>query len=329
MRPRTTELLLLILCLHLASTPLDAADQHSATAIEGEAAAQPAEILTLDEKLDRILDLLERLGADDPVILREIEDLRSTETQPREQEEGPEGSVDLLWRTTPSAPTLEPASPCTCCPDPCPPDPGAVSHRWRWRNFGSSSSPHGAKRRGTLEASRFQFDLGKGSGFGFELERLLGEVPTSESQTRESQTRESPKWGWALGLSRVDLEALWMLDSPDFWIRDNDRVALHALTTGFNRHWRGDGWDFFAGPLLALLDLDHATFADGTDLPGTLDAGFDRDLVLGGTLAVDLLLGDAWGLTAGAQYFELSSESELFDLQSSLLTTRLGLFFDF
>lgn len=80
---------------------------------------------------------------------------------------------------------------------------------------------------------------------------------------------------------------------------ETDSVGVTMAHLGLNFHFRGrSGVDFFMGPVVAMVDVDDASFGGGSDWQGGSDTAF------GGQLGLDIPLGSAtaWSLTGGLRY---------------------------
>lgn len=189
------------------------------------------------------------------------------------------------------------------------PRPCCVSP-WLFRAFGGWVEAQGSEVNDWIitadgEKGDFKFDFNQGMGFGMEIERLW---PWKEPW--KDRKLSDARWGWTLGLFRANLDTRWIFDSPQHWIRDDDRVPMLALTTGLNFHWWHQSWGFFAGPVVGFVSFEDGSYANGTTKPGTFEVNFDDSFAFGARAGFDAFLGECWGITGGAEYLKISTEAD-------------------
>lgn len=199
---------------------------------------------------------------------------------------------------------------------------------WFLRSFGLYAETQGDQERGSFRnADRvvgdFKLGFNQGIGSGFELEYL-------KAGRTAAGRPELTGIGWAFGLSRTPIDLTWTLDSPNFWIMDDDRVPMLLFTGGprFHRSF-GLGSSFYVGPVVAFARLDSATLADGSAKPGTVELDFDDEFGYGIELGFDTFFKDCWGWTVGGQYLKLSTEAQGIDVDIDPLLVKTGLVYRF
>lgn len=112
-------------------------------------------------------------------------------------------------------------------------------------------------------------------------------------------------------------------------VAETDGVGVTMAHLGLNFHFRGrSGVDFFMGPVVAMVDVDDASFAGGNDWQG------GSDTALGGQLGLDVPLGSAtaaWSLTGGIRYLGASfdDDADTGNVKMNPLVGALGLSYGF
>lgn len=113
--------------------------------------------------------------------------------------------------------------------------------------------------------------------------------------------------GLELGALVGGVDAERRLDTGGVDVVETDGVGVTMAHLGLNFHFRGrSGVDFFLGPVVAMVDVDDASFAGGSDWQGGSDTAF------GGQLGLDVPLGSAtaWSLTGGIRYLGASFDDD-------------------
>ncbi len=90
-------------------------------------------------------------------------------------------------------------------------------------------------------------------------------------------------------------------------MRETDSLGVTMAHFGLNFHFRGySGADFFLGPVVALVDVDDASFGSMGDWQGGSDTG------VGAQLGLDLPLDSAgaWNVTGGIRYLDASFDDD-------------------
>jgi hypothetical protein len=201
------------------------------------------------------------------------------------------------------------------------PPPPCCDSPWFLRGFGGFVSAQGSNQEGLLrdgsrQVGNFKLGFNEGLGFGLDLEKRLG------------AWRENG-WGWSFGLFRANLNTIWQLDTPQRWIRDDDRVSMLALTTGPNYHWRQPKWDVFVGPVIGYALFGDATYADNSATPGTFRASFDDSFAFGARAGFDRYFAECWGVTGGLEYLKVSTEADFLDVDVDPLIVKAGFVYHF
>lgn len=109
--------------------------------------------------------------------------------------------------------------------------------------------------------------------------------------------------GLELGALVGGVEADRRMDIGDV---ETDNAGVTMAHLGLNFHFRGrSGVDFFLGPLVAMVDVDDASFG-GDNWEGGSDTAF------GGQLGLDIPLGKAtaWSLTGGLRYLTAAFDDD-------------------
>ncbi len=209
---------------------------------------------------------------------------------------------------------------------PPPPPPPCCDSPWLLRTYAGWVESQGSEQTGLVRLANgnvgaFKFGFNEGLGFGLELERLFA---------HEGQSWKDARWGWTFGLFRANVNTLWQVDITDrYWIRDKDRVPMLTLTTGFNYHWRGPKWDFFAGPVVGYAQFEDGTYADTSTKPGTFRANFDDNFTYGANVGFDGFLGKCWGITGGVEYLKVSTKAGFLDVDVDPLILKAGFVYHF
>lgn len=248
----------------------------------------------------------------------------SPTTIPSTEFEEPEGRYKIDLKVNPTKEDQEKGClPSTCstivqltAPPPCP----TCDSAWFLRAYAAYGEGLGSEESGFLrtpnqQVGAFKLDFNQGLGGGVEVEKRL---PWGAKDWK------SGNWGWDLGLTHLGLDTVWTFDTPTRWHRDRDVVPTLILTTGPRYHLPKNKWDLYFGPVVGFAQLEDATFADGSVIPGTFEAGFDESFVVGADLGFDAFLGKCWGLSGGLQYLKLQTETVGIDLDVDPLILKFG-----
>jgi hypothetical protein len=144
-----------------------------------------------------------------------------------------------------------------------------------------------------------------------------------------AEYRSSPRMGWELSLSQIDLDAdsrhVEFHPNPVQTASDSGTFSLRPLAVAFLIHPAAESrLDFYLGPQLSWVDFQ-------IDVDGPPDR--DSELAFGGKIGAELALGNSpWSVGASYRYLETQHEGVEHDqytgirlnLISATLSYRLG-----
>ncbi|MCZ6508322.1 MAG: hypothetical protein O7A04_09795 [Acidobacteria bacterium] len=173
--------------------------------------------------------------------------------------------------------------------------------------------------------------LGFDTPLGTETDRTEFHLDSGQLVGGEAECFLTPAIGLAAGLLLGDIEGVFMRDHREDWETDREDFGLLIVSAGPNFHFTPkSSVDLYAGPFVALVQFDDATFSA---LGDTQRIELDDQVKLGAQVGIAIPLGqNRWHFQAGVRYLDLSADSNDlngFDIDISPTIFTIGLGYDF
>lgn len=193
--------------------------------------------------------------------------------------------------------------------------------RWIIRGFGAQVQTGGAEdfvdasTPGQVDHTKVRVD--NGTGFGLAAEY-----------------RMTCRLGLEGGYIFAPLDAHFLYDANNEWLRGDDDLDTDLITLGLNIHLTPEARaDLYVGPLVAWANYGNPEFNVGGSL-GTVEGSFDDEFGFGAQLGLDLPFraGGNWALNGAVRYLALGADGTVrqpMDLDLDPLIASLGLAYRF